>query len=66
MLVLSRKRGEEIVIGNGITVTVLEVQGNRVRLGFNAPVEIPIHRKEIHAKLGDGLPPPALQYADCA
>ena len=66
MLVLSRKRGEEIVIGNGITVTVLEVQGNRVRLGFNAPVEVPIHRKEIHAKLGEAMPAPALQYADCA
>jgi carbon storage regulator len=66
MLVLSRKRGEEIVIGNGITVTVLEVQGNRVRLGFNAPVEVPIHRKEIHAKLGAEMPAPALQYADCA
>jgi carbon storage regulator len=48
MLVLSRKRGEELVIGNGISVTVLEMRGNQVRLGFVAPAEVPIHRKEIH------------------
>ena len=48
MLLLSRKRGEKIVIGNGITVTVLEVRGDQVRLGFNAPAEVPIRRKEIH------------------
>jgi carbon storage regulator len=47
MLLLSRKLGEELVIGNGISVTVLEMQGNRVKLGFVAPAEIPIRRKQI-------------------
>jgi carbon storage regulator len=47
MLVLSRKRGEALVIGNGISVTVLEVRGSQVKLGFVAPAEVPIHRKEV-------------------
>lgn len=55
MLVLSRKPGEAIVIGNGITVTVIEVQGNRVRLGFSAPAEVPIHREELRRKIEAGL-----------
>ncbi len=41
MLVLSRKLGESIVIGDGITVTIIEVKGERVRLGFTAPAEVP-------------------------
>jgi len=53
MLILSRKRGEVIVIGNGIRVTVMEVRGDRVKLGFNAPAEVPIHRKETHLREGD-------------
>ncbi len=48
MLVLSRKQGEEIMIGNEITVTVIGIVGNRVRLGIAAPPEIPIHRAEVH------------------
>ena len=47
MLVLTRKLGERIVIGKHITVTVLEVQGNRIRLGIEAPKEIPIKREEL-------------------
>ena len=47
MLVLTRKPGERIVIDNRITVTVLEVQGNRIRLGIEAPKEIPIMREEL-------------------
>ncbi len=46
MLVLSRKPGEQITIGEQILVTVLQVRGNRVTLGFLGPGEIPIHRKE--------------------
>jgi carbon storage regulator len=60
MLILSRKRGEEIVIGNGISIRVMEVRGDRVKLGFNAPAEVPIHRKEIHLHegvSGHGLQP---------
>ncbi len=64
MLVLSRKRGESIVIGNGITVTVVDVKGDRVRLGFDAPAEVSIHRKEIQQRIEGSLP--ALHYAECA
>ena len=54
MLVLSRKPGEEIVIGNNIRLTVLAIDGGRVRLGFTAPAEVPILRYELH-EAGDHL-----------
>ncbi len=47
MLVLSRKSGEEIVIGPNITVVVVEIRGNKVRLGVEAPNEVPVHRREV-------------------
>jgi carbon storage regulator len=47
MLVLSRKRGEKTMIGDKICVTVLEVRGDRVKLGFNGPAEVAIHREEV-------------------
>jgi carbon storage regulator len=56
MLVLSRKRGETTVIGGEITVTVLEIRGDRVKLGFTGPAEVPIHREEIYRALNSGLP----------
>lgn len=49
MLVLTRKVGEEIVIGGNIRVRVLSIQGNQIRLGFVAPREIPIQRQELLA-----------------
>ncbi len=55
MLVLSRKLGEAIAIGEGITVTVVDVQGDRVRLGFTAPADVPIHRQEVKQKIEAGL-----------
>ena len=48
MLVLSRKKNESIVINNDITVTVVEIRGDKVRLGINAPTEIPVHRQEVY------------------
>jgi len=51
MLVLSRKRGETIVIGDNITVTVLEVSGGCVRLGCKGPKEVPIHREEVARRI---------------
>ena len=51
MLVLSRKLGETIVIDGNVTVTVLEVSGGRVRLGFNGPPSVPIHREEVHNRI---------------
>ncbi len=63
MLVLSRKQGESVVIGGEIEVTVLEVRGNRVKLGFQGPAEVPIHRKEVFCQIDVG---PALCCAECA
>lgn len=51
MLVLSRKRDESIVINDNITITVVEIRGDKVRLGIQAPREVPIHRSEIHAAI---------------
>ena len=48
MLVLSRLKDETIVIGEGIRITVLDVRGDKVRLGIDAPGEIPVHREEIY------------------
>lgn len=47
MLVLSRKRSERILIGENIVVTVVEIRGEKVRLGVSAPPDIPIHREEV-------------------
>ena len=47
MLVLSRKKNESIVIDNNITVTVVEIRGDKVRLGIVAPKEVPVHRQEV-------------------
>jgi carbon storage regulator len=47
MLVLSRKIGERVTIGDGVVVTVLEVKGKQVRLGFEAPSDVPIWRGEL-------------------
>lgn len=51
MLVLSRKKNESIVIDENIVITVVEVRGDKVRLGIQAPKEVPIHRSEVHAAL---------------
>jgi carbon storage regulator len=48
MLVLSRKSNESIIINNNITVTVVEIRGDKVRLGIVAPKEIPVHRQEVY------------------
>ena len=47
MLVLSRKKNESIVIDNDITIVVVEIRGDKVRLGIEAPKEIPVHRREV-------------------
>ncbi len=48
MLVLSRKKNESIIINDNIIVTVIEIRGDKVRLGFDAPKDIPIHRREVY------------------
>lgn len=47
MLVLSRHRNQQIVIGDDIVVTVVEIRGDKVRLGIDAPTHIPVHRREV-------------------
>ena len=47
MLVLSRKNNESIVIGDGIVVTIVDIRGDKVRLGIEAPKEVPVHRQEV-------------------
>ncbi len=48
MLVLSRQRDESIMIGDDIQITVVDIRGDKVRLGIVAPTEIPVHRKEVY------------------
>lgn len=51
MLVLTRKLGESIVIGNNVRVTVLEMQGKQIRLGIEAPPEVSVHRGEVYERI---------------
>jgi carbon storage regulator len=48
MLVLSRKKNESIIINDDITIVVVEIRGDKVRLGVEAPKEIPVHRNEVY------------------
>jgi carbon storage regulator len=48
MLVLSRQRDESIIIGDNVVVTVVDIRGDKVRLGIQAPQEIPVHRREVY------------------
>ena len=51
MLILTRRIGEEIVIGSEITVIVLSINGNQARIGIDAPKDVSVHRKEIHDRI---------------
>jgi carbon storage regulator len=54
MLVLSRKKDESIVINNDITIVVVEIRGDKVRLGVEAPKEVPVHRQEVFDAIARG------------
>ena len=57
MLVLSRKRDESIVIAGNITITVVDIRGDKVRLGITAPAEVPVHRREVYDAIKRDQPP---------
>jgi carbon storage regulator len=66
MLILTRRVGETVMIGDEVTVTILGVKGNQVRVGINAPKSVAVHREEIYERIkreqqgdGDGGGPPA-------
>jgi len=48
MLVLSRQRDESIMIGDNVVITIVDIRGDKVRLGIEAPQEIPVHRQEVY------------------
>lgn len=51
MLILTRRTGEKVYIGNEVTLTVLGVKGNQVRFGIDAPKSVPVHREEIYERI---------------
>ena len=53
MLVLSRNKEETIMIGDNVEITILDIRGDKVRLGIRAPAEIPVHRKEVYLAIQD-------------
>lgn len=56
MLILTRRVQEALMIGDNVTVTVLSVKGNQVRLGIDAPREVEVHREEIYHRVKSGIP----------
>jgi len=64
MLALSRKVGESIMLGNDIEISVLEIKGDQVKIGINAPKAVPIFRKEIYLQIQEENKKAASQTAD--
>jgi carbon storage regulator len=65
MLVLSRKKNESIVINSDIVITVVEIRGDKVRLGIDAPKDVPVHREEVYEAIrGAKAQPTAVVKAD--
>jgi carbon storage regulator len=54
MLLLTRRVGETLMVGDDVAVTVVSVQGNQVKIGVNAPKEVAVHREEIHERIKAG------------
>ena len=66
MLVLSRKKNESIVINDNITIVVVEIRGDKVRLGVEAPKEVPVHRREVYDAIQQGTKSCLLYTSDAA
>jgi carbon storage regulator len=64
MLVLSRKKNESIVINDDITIVVVEIRGDKVRLGVEAPKEVPVHRREVFDAIHRNESPSAAEPAE--
>jgi carbon storage regulator len=58
MLILTRRVGETLLVGNDITVTIVAVRGRQVRIGINAPRDVSVHREEVHKSIRREQPPP--------
>lgn len=64
MLVLSRRKNESIVINDDITIVVVEIRGDKVRLGVEAPKDVPVHRREVYEAIRRGETAPAPSKSD--
>ena len=69
MLILTRRIGETLIIGDDVNITVLGVKGNQVRLGINAPKDVSVHREEIYLRIqqekqGDDAPAQAVAHEE--
>lgn len=51
MLALTRKKGEALVINNNVEITILEIRGDQIKIGVNAPTEVPVYRKEVYLQI---------------